>query len=146
MMLEKLNKFILLTGEEKRLFFVAVYYACSTRIMIAILPFRRYAKYLGIPHKESAIQQNPDQLTIVYKVFRAMRRSSVYLPFREKCLVDAIVIKKMLLNKGIESTLYLGVSKDSDKQLIAHAWLRCGENIVTGRKGLENYKLLEWFT
>jgi hypothetical protein len=146
MMLERLRKFILLPVDEKRLFLEAVFYACSLRMMIALLPFRRYAKYLGVPHKESAIRPNPEQLPIVYKVFRSVRRSSVYLPFGEKCLVEAIVVKRMLFHKGIESTLYLGVSKDSKKQLIAHAWLRCGENIISGRKGMENYTLLEWFT
>lgn len=146
MTLKKLNKFILLTSEERRLFFEAVCYALSTRAQITFLPFRQYAGFLGIPHKESNIQPDPDQLTIVYKVFRAMRRSSVYLPFREKCLIDAIVMKKMLFRRNIESTLYLGVAKESEKQLIAHAWLRCGENIITGRKGMEKYRLLEWFT
>lgn len=72
---------------------------------------------------------------IVKKMFRAMRRSTAYLPFKEKCLIEALVMKRMLYKRNISSTLSLGLSKKGDKsELLAHAWLSCNGEIVTGKK------------
>jgi hypothetical protein len=44
----------------------------------------------------------------------------------------------MLRRRRVAGTLYLGVQKDGDL-FTAHAWLRNGDLIVTGRNGYENY-------
>jgi hypothetical protein len=51
--------------------------------------------------------------------------------------------RKLLMKKHISSTLYLGVGKDND-QMIAHAWLRCGNMYVTGGDG-KNYSMVAKF-
>ena len=38
------------------------------------------------------------------------------------------------MEKGIASTIYLGVFKENGK-LKAHAWLRCGQLYLTGGNG-----------
>jgi hypothetical protein len=47
------------------------------------------------------------------------------------------------MKKHISSTLYLGVGKDND-QMVAHAWLRCGQLYVTGGNG-SNYSMVAKF-
>ncbi|MFR7864375.1 MAG: lasso peptide biosynthesis B2 protein, partial [Streptococcus salivarius] len=49
------------------------------------------------------------------------------------CLVQALLVQHFLKRKGIATTLYLGVNKDKQDHLMAHAWVRCGEMIVTGQ-------------
>lgn len=49
-------------------------------------------------------------------------------------MVRAMTARKILLKKGINSTLYLGVGKE-DGKMVAHAWLRCGQLYVTGGNG-----------
>jgi hypothetical protein len=52
----------------------------------------------------------------------------------------------MLQRRGITSTLYLGVDHGEEKWLDAHAWLRCGEVIVTGGAGAERFRIISTFT
>ena len=38
------------------------------------------------------------------------------------------------MKRGVNTTLYLGVGKE-DGNMVAHAWLRCGQLYVTGGNG-----------
>lgn len=60
----------------------------------------------------------------------------------------AIAGKMMLKRRKIPSTLYLGITRDVEKEnsLKAYAWLRSGIHILTGNKGLsEPLNNLQWF-
>lgn len=45
----------------------------------------------------------------------------------------------MLSTRKVSSTLYLGVARDKEKKLIAHAWLRSGKDIITGANEMEEF-------
>jgi hypothetical protein len=51
----------------------------------------------------------------------------------------------MLRRRGAASTLYLGLAKDRETQLQAHAWLRCGERILTGQRGMAGFTVISTF-
>jgi len=51
----------------------------------------------------------------------------------------------MLRRRRLVSTLYLGVAKDENGSLSAHAWLRCGRRILTGDSGAEQFKIISSF-
>ncbi|MEG0711156.1 MAG: lasso peptide biosynthesis B2 protein, partial [Niameybacter sp.] len=61
-------------------------------------------------------------------------------PWESKCLVQAMVAQYLLKRRRIATTLYLGVAKGSEGELKAHAWLRCGQMIVTGDGARRDYK------
>ena len=63
--------------------------------------------------------------------------------WESKCLVRALTAQKLLKEKGIPSTLYLGCGKDGEK-MVAHAWLRVGSMYVTGGNGAE-YAIVDKF-
>jgi len=144
-MIKALRKFFLISAEERKLFFQAVRFALWARKYTRTLSSNKLHKFLGVPHKESVTEVSIAD-PVILKVYRAMRRSTIYLPFKRKCLIEAIVAKKMLMQYNIPATLYLGIAKDGNKNLIAHAWLRCGNNIIVGKKGMEKYVAIEWFT
>ena len=55
-------------------------------------------------------------------------------------------IAKLLSEKGIESTLYLGCKLDENNKMIAHAWIRVGKMFVTGGNGAaEGYAIVDRF-
>jgi hypothetical protein len=145
-MFRKIKKFILLPGEEKNLFYSAIKIALSSRLFILFRTSNKLPEILGNAHIESPYELSTTEDIIVAKVYRATRRSSVYLPFKEKCLIEAIVAKSLLKKYGMDSTLYLGVARDGNKELLAHAWLRYGNKIVVGKKGMDKYISVEWFT
>ncbi|WP_051204843.1 lasso peptide biosynthesis B2 protein [Butyrivibrio sp. VCD2006] len=58
----------------------------------------------------------------------------------------ALTAQKLLLEKGIESTLYLGCKEDETGKMVAHAWIRCGKAYVTGGNGAaDGYAIVEKF-
>lgn len=136
----------MLPSEEKILFFSALLLVLKVRILTTFLPLSFFSSSLGVQHKIAPDYQDALNLTALYKVSRTIKRTSTYLPFKNKCLVDAIVAKKLLKKLGCESTLYLGVGRDDERKIIAHAWLDCYGTIVTGEKGMERFVAVEWFS
>ena len=67
------------------------------------------------------------------------------LPWECQCLVQAVAGKAMLRRRSMPTTLYLGVAKDENARLCAHAWLRCGDVIVTGREGADRFSVVSTF-
>jgi hypothetical protein len=51
----------------------------------------------------------------------------------------------MLKRRNLHATIYFGLAKDAHNGLIAHAWVRCGSRIVTGKKGMENFTVIAAF-
>lgn len=141
-----IKKLILLPVDQKLLFLEAIYYAIFFRIISKCTPFKYWQKILGKTRKEIIANFDETQRPVVQMVFRAMRRSSVYLPIKENCLVDAFVVKKMLSKRNIRCTLYLGITKKDGSALKAHAWLKCGNEIITGHKGVQQFKVVNWYS
>jgi hypothetical protein len=141
-----IKNFVLLPFDEKKLFFIATFLVLKIRILVTFLPLRFYSSKFGIRHKTLSDSQEVINLTTMHKVKRTIKRTSIYLPFKNKCLVDAFVAKKLLKKLGFESTLFLGVGRDENGQVIAHAWLKYCGMIVTGEKGIESFSEVEWFS
>ncbi len=144
--MSKVIKFIHLPWFEKGLFFEAIVITLLARIFNAFVPFHKFSSYLGVPHKETSFELAPEHEQLIQTVYIAMRRSTKYLPFKRKCIIEAIVVKKLLDKFDIKSTVYFGVTRNGERNLIAHAWLRCGSSIVTGKKGMEKFVPVEWFS
>lgn len=60
-------------------------------------------------------------------------------------MVRAVAALKMLEKRGIESTLYMGVARDKQGQMIAHAWLRSGSHYVSGDDAMQGFVVVEKF-
>jgi len=124
----------------------AVFWLGLARLAVLLLPFRRVASHLGTHCYETrdtnlTLPAAARALTITRSVQRAARN----LPWECQCLVQAVAGKAMLRRRGIPSTLYLGVAKDEEAHLCAHAWLRCGNVILTGREGANRFTVVSTF-
>jgi hypothetical protein len=53
----------------------------------------------------------------------------------------------MLKRRGIPGVFYLGVAKDeeSKEKMKAHAWSQCGDMIITGERGYEEFVVVSIF-
>jgi len=74
----------------------------------------------------------------------ASRVGARMLPKRP-CLTQALVAQFFLWRRGDTSTsMHIGVNKDSDGGLLAHAWLECDGRVIIGGTGSpEQYKRLD---
>ena len=114
-------------------------------ITILVVPFRRMAKDLGTHMDESAPDEPSPHEETLRRVGWAVRAVGPRLPWDCKCLVQAMAAQRMLRRRGIRSTLYLGVARDDERALEAHAWLRSGNIILTGRRGHQRYAVVSSF-
>lgn len=67
-----------------------------------------------------------------------IRSASNHLPWECSCLIQALAARTLLRRRKFGCVLHIGVLKGEDK-LESHAWLSCGDQILTGAKGHERF-------
>lgn len=112
---------------------------------VLLLPFRWLAPILGKHMEESSMQEEAETMKAAMGLGWMVEAVSRYTPWESKCLVQAMVGKILLRQHRIANTLFLGVRRDEKNKLIAHSWLRCGEVIVTGGRGREQFTVVSKF-
>lgn len=118
-------------------------YTMFYRICILFLPKPKLEKMMGERGEESEPEETLENLRIAKRISIHVNRITQHTLWESKCLVRAMTARKLLKEKGIHSTLYLGVGKD-DGKMVAHAWLRCGTCYVTGGNG-KDYAMVAKF-
>jgi hypothetical protein len=137
------QNFMLAPAEDKRLFLQALIWSIKVRFCMVFLPFRYYRELLGKMQTEAVNTVTDMQPTLQIKtIVSAVCR---HTPWESKCLVEAVVCKKLLQKRGIETTLYLGILMDGNKGLKAHAWLKLGDTILTGVRGHKKYRVVNFY-
>lgn len=122
-------------NKEKEITIKAYIYGAYFRNRIIVFQKsnkRTLEKMLGKPGKESSYTINREELQMAKLVSRHVNRIAEHTPWQSRCMVRAMTAQKLLEEKKIETTLYLGVGKNQDGSMRAHAWLRCGRYCVTG--------------
>jgi hypothetical protein len=120
----------------------------AARLALIILPFKWLAVTLGRHMEEPGKEMNPSVVRCARMIGQAVCAAANYTPWKSVCLPQAVAAKWMLKRRRIAATLYLGVSKDGSKpqELAAHAWLRCGTLILTGRDGHRRFTVVSKFS
>lgn len=126
-----LYKFFSTPTEEKVLFFKAVFWLIAAKIFFKYIVLRK--------NKNEKYEQSltPEQIQTIKTITIAVKRASYRMPWKNKCLVEAITAKYMLKTYHIPTTLYLGLKKSNGAKtgLIAHAWLKHGDFVIIGGCG-----------
>jgi hypothetical protein len=92
-------------------------------------------KKWGIEGEESAEDASLDEYRFCKKVAYAVNQVCNKTKWESKCLVRALTAQRLLAEKKIESTMYLGCREDNGK-MVAHSWIRVGKMYVTGGNGI----------
>lgn len=115
------------------------------RYTLLTKPFKKIAPDLGQLDKLGPEDMlHDDELAIIKPVAQSIKAVAAVVPWQSKCLVQAMAAKNMLVKRGIETTLYLGVLKEG-ADMKAHAWLRCGSHFITGGNGERTYTIVRTF-
>ena len=141
--LRALKRF-LFKNRDKKLTIKVWYLSMFYRFCILTLPKTKLEKMMGVRGEESKAEETVQNLRIAYKIGADVHRVTRHTPWESKCLVRSMTCRKLLEEKGIGSTLFLGVGKDENGKMIAHSWLRCGDMWVTGGNG-EGYAMVAKF-
>lgn len=143
--MKKIFKFIKLTSYEKKLFLEALYYLAASRLLLIFKPFKKIAPDLGNNIDNKGCKLSEMDMEGIKNISKMIQIASKNVPWNSKCLVQAITAKAMLSRRNIPCTIYFGLAEDSENKLIAHAWVKCGEIIVTGKLGMNRFKIINTF-
>ena len=145
LLLRKCRTFIGLDLESKIYYSKAFIYTGVARAFILFVPFNKLRKRIGKVKEESPEDVDKNTLELARRVSDIVTLTSSHTPWESKCLVQALTAQRLLKEKGISTTLYLGVKKNSNNNMLAHAWLRCGKYYVTGGANRGGYAVVAKF-
>ena len=147
-MLRKISKFFALNGEEKKLFIEAYVLLGMIRAAILTISFKCLTR--SLEHSKERVSLEPltdEQLQTAIMIGKAIERAANYTPWESACLAQSLTAQRMLQKRGVPGVFYLGAMKDEseEEKMKAHAWSQCGDTIVTGAKGYEDFTVLSVF-
>ena len=132
---------------ERALLLEAFIWLGVMRAAVRRMPFRRIAARLGLSQVGTfEVSQTPE----IHQATRtgwAVRVAAARTPWQSTCLVQALAGIAMLRRRRIAGALYLGLARDATapESLAAHAWLCCGDVILTGESERERFSVVACF-
>lgn len=144
-LIRRLRWFIKLTRKTQVTFIKAYIYTGFARLFILFVPFNKLRQHMGKYRNESDDDVSEKEYYIAERISFIVNKVASFTPWESKCLVRALTAQKLLKEEGISTTVYLGVKKDEDMKMIAHAWTRCGKLIVTGDECKEGFVVVAKF-
>jgi len=147
-MIQKFKKFTKLSSEEKKLFLEAYVTLGKMRAAILTVSFKRLTRSLEhVAKKKELPKLNEIEMKTAQMVGQAIMRASAYTPWESACLAQSLTAQKMLKKRGIPGVFYLGAMKDEEakEKMKAHSWSQCGDIIITGGGGHEEFTVLSVF-
>jgi Transglutaminase-like superfamily len=124
---------------EKWLLFKAWILVAGVRTALWTLRFKRTRQGLDRFNRAPPgrlARERPAAVRVAHLVEIASR----FVPGGGHCLTRALAAESLLARRGYDVHVTIGVAKDDDDRLIAHAWVRCdGSVLIGGDPELERY-------
>ena len=114
----------------------ATLWLALARIMLLVMPFRKLAALLSRGENAEGSAPDPELLA---RIGNAVGAAAGNVPWRSDCFPQSIAGWMLLKHHGYSSTIHLGVERVGDGELEGHAWLTCGDAVVTGGEGLDRF-------
>lgn len=140
----KLEKFHSLSRVDKYLFNEAYVRLGIMRAAIQTVPFKRLVRSLTQQQEFQSIKINDADLRMAQAIGNAVRTAANNTPWQSACLTQVLAAQRMMEKRGIGGVICIGATMDGriiDK-IRAHAWLKCGDEFITGEEGHEDYPVL----
>jgi hypothetical protein len=144
---KQIRRLLTLTSKECYLLIEALFLLIIFRLMLVTLPFHQIARFLKLHSGVASIHEHTTNTnTNTTRIISwAIDVITYYSTNKEICLAQALTGRSMLLRRGYRPTLFIGIAKDQQGNFLAHAWLTCQNTIVTGRKGMWQFKVISTF-
>jgi hypothetical protein len=124
--------------------------ACLELAWARIVTCLPASRYLGDTRAPVAATGDPD-LRQASLVGQAVETVAGRMPFRARCLQQALATRRMMRRRGCASTLVLALNPapagraDPGSGQAAHAWVRVGETVVCGGGRASDFVVVEQF-
>ena len=122
------------------------------RAAIVCVPLKRLAS--SLEHHVLPLELSPIEgrkLEAAARIGQLVACAARYTPWQSRCLVQVLVTQRLLSARNIPGQFHLGVrkgvgSEDGSSDLTGHAWLVCGDVIVNGESGHEDFTVVSTFS
>lgn len=104
---------------------------CLMRIGLSLFSFRQVARTVKRAAHLLRRRRSSDSRYFRRVVWAIPALAKRMLPERP-CLPQALAVQFLFLRSGKPATLHIGVDKDENDRLIAHAWVECEGEVVVG--------------
>lgn len=108
------------------------YYLLVSKIKITFFPFSWYKHQYGLFQCETLMVDLHEEEKIFSLIASSTKRVAKRLPWKSQCLDQAMAVQCMLRRRGLQNTLYFGMTKNQNGKWLAHAWVRSGCTWVIG--------------
>lgn len=143
--MSRLGKFLRHDWAGRGLLLEALVWLGWAKLLLLCVPFRWLAPRLGKPMAESTATLTEPERRLASRISWAVQSVAANVPLGFVCLPQAMAAKWMLRRRHLASTLYLGVARPDEAKFTAHAWLRAGDKILTGRAESRTHTTLASF-
>ena len=131
-----------LTPTDRHLLFRATLMLAATRLALTCLPFRSVRRLLR-PSPPPTLRSPGALSWPVDRISWAVQAASRRVLGDKPCLAQALVAHRLLVGSEHPSELKIGVTKDDNGNLTAHAWVECRSKVVVGAGTLSRFTPLE---
>lgn len=135
--MSQVSKFFNLSSIEKRFLIKALILLWIIRLGQWLLPFqtlRNLLEYLIHTSNVRHYSNSPSQERIAWAVTAASR----YV-VKATCLTRALTLQVLLQKQGYDATLRIGVIRNEESLLQAHAWVESQGKVLIGGSELDRY-------
>ena len=130
--MRKLTKLTRLSPAEILLLLRSSAWIIATRVALRLLPFDTIRKMMAKWGKTRKLDALSSASKKVEEIIWAVELTSRYLLRQRPCLTKALVGQMMLSQQGFATVLRIGVARNPDGTLQAHAWLEREGEIMIG--------------
>ncbi len=130
--MNKPSKFFALPFKDKKLLAQALVFVAVIRMSLWILPFRWVRTVVSRGERPENDAERLDRAAID-KILHSVAAGSRYVP-SATCLTQALATQALLRLKGQGSRVRIGVDKDENDGLMAHAWVEVNGRIIIGEE------------
>jgi hypothetical protein len=134
--MNRLQKFNQLSRQEKLLFLQTMLVLTSVTLGLRALPWlklQRLLLKLANWHARSAVRRRVSLRSIT----QSIRAASHYIP-KATCLPQALTAQHLLIWNSYPADFQIGVAKDANGKLEAHAWVTSQNKIIAGGERTTN--------
>ena len=131
--MHKVHVFMHLNWRERLLVVEALAIVVMVRLGLKLLPFQKLRALVNKAGQHRVGSRNSAAAPID-RVAWTVRAVSEFVP-GATCLTQALSGQVLLARRGYPTCLHIGVAKERQDELAAHAWLECDGRIVLGDHG-----------
>ena len=129
--MRRLRRFLDLPAAERDLLVRALLLVGLVRLGLWLLPFQTLRRLLARAARTPLpgdVAGHPSPERVVWAVEAASR----YVPETRTCLVQALAARVLLVRRGHQVRLRIGVTKSKEGRLEAHAWVESEDRSILG--------------